>query len=740
MKVSMISGIRSRLTVLLVAAALVASAVLLSGCPDRISGTQTANQKPVVYFVNIPPEGYQTSRNPVVYWVGSDPDGQVRQFRYKVVLEADMGGDTPAEYIASTLNSLPASEWKYLMVDDSLPDPQTQDAVKMKADLTDPVNMYVPQYVFLQAFDEQGAGSTIIYRKFYRNDNPPQTVIRLPGSYDELTSPYINAVTSGGAITGVRLGWSGEDKTDYPSDPPPFEFEWKLLGPYAFDTTANNEYRNMMRDYVKKVFTANDGRVYRLGAHDSILFYCDSLDTSADPDTLVHYMCTKLLIDTITQTNPYGTLDSMFLIDDPALINAGLRRVADSSFDGTDTWVTATADTSYDVYNARPSDTTTEQKFLLWVRCRDDASVPDLVPAFKGINVIEPKYERQVLVVDFNPLFRPLNAPYTTRNLLRDSSYLYWRDVINSWKPDVFGTTDYYLLQGAGNKLPLKNLLRYKIVILYNDTVEKMFMLAGKSLSPPALTVFKAIDAGVNVWQVARSAGPDGTGPGQLESDPNFPQVPPFEYQLYFGITGFVYTGWMHYALDTVNVYPPIRIEDFSGAYSLKLNDDPENFPDLTLDTAQLHRRYFWGNPSLQPPNYPNLVRWIDTIAALPEVGWVSRRFGTEPLYLYKSKYGLTHPLGPNFSHDGSPVALRYQSTLFKTAHFSFTPLAMEDESMHKVIKAMLDWLSPTSLTAPNETINRNPNAATSFSIDEVRRHDDERVMEYKRQNGLLEQ
>lgn len=733
MKGTMTSAVKSRLTVMAIAFALVASAILLSGCPDRITGEQTANMKPVVYFVNIPPENYQTSRNPVIYWIGSDPDGQVRQFRYKVVLESEMGLNTPAQYISSVLNSLPASEWTYLNVDDSLPDPQTQQAVRMQADLSDPVNVFVPQYVFLQAFDEQGTGSDIIYRRFNRNDNPPQTFIRLPGTYDELTSPFINAVNAGGAITGVRIGWYGEDKTDYPSDPPPFEFEWKLLGPFTYDSTNNNEFRNMMRDYVKKVFLANDGRLYRLGDHDTILYYCDSLDTSADPDTLVHYLCTRLLVDTITSTNPFGTLDSMFMIDDPGLINAGLRRVADSSGDETSPWVSNLADTSFDVYRLRQPDTTTEEKFVLWVRSRDDANVPDLVPAFKPINVIEPKYEREVLVIDFTRKFRRLNGPKPV------AAYNYWRDIVNAWKPNTWDTTDYYNLDGP-NKIPLKKMLQYKIAVLYSDSNEKPFLIDGKGLAPPAITIFKAIDAGVNVVQFARSAGPEGVDKFKDFTDPTFPVAPPAEYQRYFGITGFVYHGWWHYALDTSAVKPSVRIEDFVGAYSLRLEeDDAASFPDLTLDTANMHQRYEWGFPI--PPLLPfdrSKVLWIDSVACMPEVGWVSRQYGTEPLYLYKSKFGLTHPLGPQLSYDGSPVAIRYETSLFKTAHFSFTPLGMNDAQMYTMIHAMFNWLYPTNLgAAPNETINRNVNAATSFSVDQVRRNEEARMAEYKRMNGI---
>src|SRR5512138_2145093 len=93
------TGIASKVLILLVAAALVGSALMLSGCPDRVTGDQTANKKPIVYFVNVPPSGYNTSRNPILYWVGTDPDGQVKMFRYAVVLVSEMGGKTPEDYM-----------------------------------------------------------------------------------------------------------------------------------------------------------------------------------------------------------------------------------------------------------------------------------------------------------------------------------------------------------------------------------------------------------------------------------------------------------------------------------------------------------------------------------------------------------------------------------------------------------------------------------------------------------------
>jgi len=57
------------------AATMVFSVLFMFGCTDTIDGDMNVNQKPIVYFVNIPPDGQQFSRNPEVYWVGLDNDG-----------------------------------------------------------------------------------------------------------------------------------------------------------------------------------------------------------------------------------------------------------------------------------------------------------------------------------------------------------------------------------------------------------------------------------------------------------------------------------------------------------------------------------------------------------------------------------------------------------------------------------------------------------------------------------------
>ncbi|PWB75467.1 hypothetical protein C3F09_02415, partial [candidate division GN15 bacterium] len=68
----------SRLALLtIVGIVMILAATMQWGCSDRVKGTAYVNQKPVVYFVNVPPDSTRTSRNPLVHWVGADADGQV---------------------------------------------------------------------------------------------------------------------------------------------------------------------------------------------------------------------------------------------------------------------------------------------------------------------------------------------------------------------------------------------------------------------------------------------------------------------------------------------------------------------------------------------------------------------------------------------------------------------------------------------------------------------------------------
>ena len=707
------------------------------GCSDRVKGTAYVNQKPVVYFVNVPPDSTRTSRNPLIHWVGADADGQIRQFRYVVVLRDSMKIDdstyhTPNEYALGDLQSLPQSRWTYLqVVTDPVPDPQTQGIVRMSASLTDPVNTYIPQYIYLQAIDDRGLHSDVSWKLMFRNDNPPETYVQAVG-YDELSNPFINAPTSGGLITGVRLRWYGEDVLDYPVDPPPFQFQWKMFGPYKYDSITGGEWRLLIDSFTVPVFVTNDAKVYRKGNNDTIFVYCDSVDTTGD--SVVSYVCEQIIVDTIAVNNNYGRLGRLFLVDDTAFLADSLYRFVDSSrsADGTG-WTNDVRDTLFNVYRNKPQEATTQMRFLFWARCRDDANVADLVPWYGPLGVIEPKYEREVAIIDFTKLSRAQrhNAPYrdVDGSSSKDSAYTYWHRAMDGFARACLGqdtlgfdSTDYIYINGRGDDIELTALLQHKVVIAYNDDCKNSNWYGTAGISRGALKIYKAIDAGVNVWFLMRAPF---RGDFQDREQSYSPLRDRGDYQFvyYFPMEEVRYTGWSWWAgpLFTDTSRRQIRIEDFEGAQVI--NDESfshPGWPELAVDSANLKHRLSWN------PFYP-LISHRDSLPYYAEVGWVVRRRGTDPLYLYRSRYGANHPLGTQFSYEGSPVAFRYGTSLFRTAFFCFTPLAMEDSSMQVVIDSIMAYLYDENLVAP-AAINRYPNAEIQIRAADIQANDRERA------------
>ncbi|MEW6050091.1 MAG: hypothetical protein AB1644_03395 [Candidatus Zixiibacteriota bacterium] len=696
-------------------------ALVATSCSDRVSGTRFQNQPPVVQFVNVPPDGVSTSRNPVVYWFGTDADGQVKVFRYIVRTVTELNGRTPEEFARDSLPGYDSSKFVYLTV--TVEEPKTANTVKMSADLSDPVRQYVQQYIFLQAIDDLGAGSAFVWKMMFRNDNPPQAFVSvLQGT--TINDPFINSVFPGGAITGVRIGWRGEDLIDYPSDAPPFEFRWKFFGPYAYDTASSSDELDQLRaQFVKKIFVSTDAQVYFVGNNDTI-FRCDT--TFVPPNVVI--TCDTLLVDTVTKESPYGRLDSILTVDDPAFTSSPFYKVVDSS----PGWLTTTRDSFFNVFKDAPSAETREETFVFWVTCRDDASVEDLAPSYQILYVLDPKFERDVLVIDFTKLSigarynAPVRGILNSRDTTVDTARNYWANVIRKWNPsiDYSKAKDYLYPNGQSDRIDLQQVLRYKLLILYNDNVTKSGISTGVSASEMGEVIYTAIDAGVNAWLTMRTP---------IDSKPDYmaaalPQNPPVDaqYQRYFGVQTMIYSGWLPMAIQNLfyPTPPQTRIEDFVGAYSLQTN----KWPDLSIDTTLLHRRIYWT------PVIGGALAWRDTIASLPEVDWTSRSFGTEPMFLYKSRFGSRgHFLGDLFTFDGTPVAHRLDAGLFRTVHFNFTPLAMDTIAMQVVIDSVLNWLFDEYLQAP-PTATRYPGAAIQMSVDDVRRNFEARQQQMREQ------
>jgi hypothetical protein len=705
-------------------------ALLIGACTEKLAGEFSANQPPTVSFTNIPPDGEQFSRNPVVFWYGSDSDGLIEYYRYHVWAVPDGNTMSPETYVAT----VPDSMWTIIDVDPTAADQKTTNSIPLMADSSDPVTSYVRQYIFLQAFDYEGMGSEIVYRLYSRNTNPPNTdIFAIP----EGVTPFVNSVEGGGVNTGIWLKWQGTDQIDYPSDPPPFEFEWRLYGPFGGEGEPTVE--QFYEDFRINVFVTREGKRYRNGE------YILKCDTSIGE--VIEVECDSFLVDETSDAamaaidsafgSDFGDFEPYLRVSDADFQNSEFNVVAARSSRGDttlaeDEWVMTTADTIYNVYRNYATQETVERGFVFWIRSRDDAFVADLVPAFTDFRVIEPKHERDVLVINWTGS-REISTPPQDSGAGRT----FWNNMMETWgekrmaaigrpdssfqyddstliDPDVPGLRPDYIRsnQLLGGGVPLRSVLQHKVMILYNEGIYGAALFFDDKHD----AVFKAIDAGVNAWLTMR-----GTVTGgflvQTVTEPA-----PFAYVWYFGVTQVTYSGWFCHAFaGTCN--DTIRIEDFIGTYSL----EEDVWPPLEIDDSLLEARYAWGDdPSDFNPMYDS------TLEALPEVGWAKRAFGTKPIYLYKSLYGADHPLGDANVFEGTPVMHTYDRGTFRTVNMNFTLPAIAQEQADSVMVLIMDFLfepwDQAEGIATSGVPHYNEDAAARLTLDEARRHYIQRV------------
>ena len=715
----------------------VMSLLFMNGCSDTINGEKTANMKPIVQFVNIPPEGQQFSRNPEVYWIGSDPDGLVDYYRYHIGIESAV---TNAGGINAYLATLNESDWTQIDIDHTESNPYTTNVLPLTADTLNPVSNPVGQYVFIQAFDLLNEGSDIAARLFNRNDNPPQTQI-----FDIARDiPFVNSIFEGGIVTGLRFSWAGYDVKDYDEiglTPPPFDFEWRLFGPFP-DSTLNLIKTTM----VATMILTEDAQL--LGLNDT-LFQCKSIqvDTviNSVPTTITVEICDTTVLDaaffTTKPASPFYSFEKVLDVDN-SLISS---KLVTSSFNGVDEWVQNTKDTIFNVYKNFSSDTTVQLNYIFWIRSRDDAFVKDLTPAYVTFPVINPQYERDIAVIDFTEInaATELHAQYPKI----DTAKSFWYNIIHRWgatrggDPVIFDTAvftqsqvpdpaqygktgiDYIVAKRFSSGIPIKYLLKHKVLILYNESHVASGFVGNATVNFPE--ILQAMDAGINVWACWRNPFNVDAGGAQF-----IPAIPaPNQYARYFGVLSMSYSGWFSNAFDLNKpLSEMVRNEDFIGTYSI----DESQWPSLAIDTTLLHRRLEWHDVIAN--FYIPWLGWRDSLAALPEVNWASRAPGTEVMYLYKSKYGSND----RYDYEGSPVGHRFESNLFRTVHFNFTLLTMDSLQAQAISNSVLDWLYETALTSSTVQEDRYKDAKTQFSIDEARRQYELRLIDQEqlRQNS----
>ena len=748
----------------------VALAVWFSGCSREITG-EWQNSPPEVRFVNIPPDGTVFSLNPVINWVGTDIDGRILEYQFVVVLETDIpGGMAPELYAAS----IPLAEWTVLNV--SLDTTQTSATVRLAADLSDPVNTIVQQFVFLRAKDDDGAFSPIVYRLFGRKNHFPETRIQPFLVFP----PYVNASFRSFDFGGVPTLWFGNDSLDFQGDQPQLEFEWLLFGPY---TVAESTL--IMDNFRKSVFLTNQ-RTYAIGDTliDTVFDFTQTdtafdttFDSSVTPPVIIKIDTIKTpAIDTIlhlevdtsnSDLSGFGRFQSVLILDSVYKLDSVLdptgssTRLIEQSFNPLtgESWTTQQSAVFFNLFDNDPlvkltgpsADTTRVRTFLFWVRSRDDAVVPDPTPSFGVFNVIEPRHERDILMVDWEKAVRNqsqqgLVIPCVDRRdpTFRgglDTSKRVMSEYLTAWLGSgsvgdgssfIFDTTTFnpcgkdsglippganclsalynprhasndYSTQGAlptGSvyAVTLRDILKHKVVIFLKENLADG--LPVKVLTEGETWIVSGALSGVNFWTMSRasfqSRGFD--NPAPFCNDISVTGIP-FIYSIVFGLEQACNQGWYG-----MNRRLNIRNEDFIGAIpSGAPGVSSTEFPALSIDPQRLKNFLRWADETKCEFEFLTQYPFIDSVAALPAVGYVVPRIsvGAEAIYLFKSRFGEgRYPFFDlqtgDGNYNGTVVAIRRDAGFFRVSHWEFTPMAFDTASFQVAFNSMMDWLFET--------------------------------------------
>jgi len=556
-------------------------AAVFIGCdalkPDR-TGTAVENQEPKMFFVNTPPDSAQFSRNPELNWYATDIDGYITLFRHAVVVESLLviGGKpvSPEAFIEQATDQ--QFGWDTLPVD--LDHPQSRATIRLYADTDNPVDSFVTQYFFVQARDNQGALSKVIYRMYSRNNHYPNTSFRV-------NSFYINAKDASAPQPGIRLSWRGADSTDWGRAIPPLEYEWRIYGP--FDTLASINVK-----------LAKENCTY-------------------DPvgDSLINCIDVPVLdLDRLPE--------AVGGIAQPLLHSEGPNYANDPN----DVWITANQVTVYNVFKNLNLQETSKYRFVFWVRARDDGFLPDPTPAFAQFNVFEAKFERPILVLDETGYTRP-NGRWAPRHMSISKREL--TELINGAGYTAFDTLqDYFFTANQAcdacppitpnfNFINLVDILSHRILFLYNDDVDG--------------PLNEGEDFGLSYWTfVGMYNGASGLlmsrnlGGGNYRTPPKVIAVKSPEFQDLFGIADVTNEGWFYELISQRRHFN----EEFIGAYS----NIRALYPDIMVD---------YGRGSSLDTLYPRIgLDTSHVMNGLPEVGIGTRTQFAAPLYLYLSKDG----------------------------------------------------------------------------------------------------
>ncbi len=198
--------------------------VLLISCgPASRKGAVVPNVAPQIRWADIPIDSTRYTMNPTIKWWGTDKDGQIEAYRYSILLADYVNSNGGPDAI---INSFPdTATWTELAGNIS----QTKVFLYSSQD----TSVYIDQFVFMRAIDDDNASSSTIYLLLSRKNHPPTCRVVLPDSTQwclpESTSRW----------QGITIAWDGKDSLDYPGLQPDFQWQVRAYGPFADSASAD---------------------------------------------------------------------------------------------------------------------------------------------------------------------------------------------------------------------------------------------------------------------------------------------------------------------------------------------------------------------------------------------------------------------------------------------------------------------------------------------------------------------
>ncbi|OGC92203.1 MAG: hypothetical protein A2142_09480 [candidate division Zixibacteria bacterium RBG_16_48_11] len=610
------------------------------GLKCNVEGTRPDNSPPTVEFANIPTEGTTFTSQPLVYWFGKDLDGFVAKYQY-VVFKASQ-----IQLLGYDADST-AVENSFFVFLKSIPHDLWIDSLnRIGKTLDSSFSEKVVKPVELET--QQGSGQTNDRVTLFASDNPNDIILQYI---------FLRAVDNANAVSDVEFR-----KFFRTNNPPNTKIEFDNHEIYYSlpDTTPTWKGISM-------AWGGNDSIDYPTGDAPLEFFW-----------------------------------ELFYLGEDPLNPNPTDLKIKSFDSDDGDQWVnTKNWVFPFDPQTGQPVRLSTGY-YMFRVTSRDDAFILDPTPALTVFYVIEPTFDKDVILIDITSTAR------THRGVVNNPSI--YRPFYTSMLADAGYPTDTIWASGSSELFPSERLLsRYKSVLVANqDPVVGISDSLGRHL-------MKYLDVGGKVWitGIYNFTTADAKGlfaellpRGQrilrlFEDEFNFaPSINEAGYGVemgmdYFGLEGYFMPFWDDLE-DSINCvsgtnceanyqnwppYPAGRNEEFIGAASLLSSPWPKS---LEVDTVKVKQA------SVLQASFKIIFLDKAPRISYATISSIHPRFPNdapaEAIYLFNSAYGSS-----SIMH-GKPAIIRYQGPTFRTAICTFPLFYIKHDQSVEFTKQLLQW------------------------------------------------